>query len=111
MPDNTRKESQLNECRDCALTVDLSLYCREAILETAYLFTGKYHVNVTTTDEKTATVRFVPKIPGLRQGDVAQDFMNELIDQQLRVRLRRETADIQRMIIAEAFAPLEKPKG
>jgi His-Xaa-Ser system protein HxsD len=37
--------------------------------------------------------------------------MNELIDQQLRVRLRRETADIQRMIIAEAFAPLEKPKG
>jgi His-Xaa-Ser system protein HxsD len=91
------------------MTVDLSVYCRDAILNTAYLFTDKYYVDVKTADEKTATVQMTPKDPAARREGAAQEFMNELIDQQLRVRLRRETAEIHRMIIAEAFAPLDKP--
>ena len=92
------------------VTVDLTLYCRDAILNTAYLFTDRYYVDVKTIDEKTASVRMVPKDSAVRQENILQEFMNELVDQQLRTRLRRETAEIHRMIIAEAFAPLEKTK-
>ena len=36
------------------------------------------------------------------------EFLNELIDQELRVRVQRETAEIHRLIVSEAFAPLRR---
>ena len=38
---------------------------------------------------------------------IIKDFLNELIDQQLRVQINNDTKDIKEKIIAEAFAPLE----
>jgi His-Xaa-Ser system protein HxsD len=38
---------------------------------------------------------------------IAKDFHNELIDQELRERIRNETHHLQEMIVREAFAPLE----
>lgn len=92
-----------------SVDVDLAVYDKEAIIETTYLFTDKYYVNTATVAGNKAIVRLSPKDQAVRVKDLGEEFMNELVDQQLRLRLRRETADIRRMIISEAFAPVELP--
>ena len=92
-----------------AVQVDLGVYDKDAIIETTYLFTDKYYVNTETAAGNKAIIRLSPKDQAVRAKDLAEEFMNELVDQQLRLRLRGETAEIRRMIISEAFAPLELP--
>jgi len=90
------------------LDLDVSFYSRDAILSTAYLFTDKCYINLLSYGDKIAQLVFLRK----KQNDnnlelLINDFLNELIDQQLRYRIDCETKDIKKIIIAEAFAPLE----
>jgi len=89
------------------LLADLRLYDTNAITNTSYLFTAACNIAMDTVDSHTIAIRLSPKTPGVVLQQTAKDFENELIDQQVRLRLRRETAEIQKMIISEAFAPLE----
>ena len=89
-------------------SVDTSVYCRDAIVSTAHLFTESCHMRISEEHGK-VVVSVSPKAPDVDVQHVVRDFHNELIDQQLRIRLRRETGEIQKLIIAEAFAPLERP--
>ena len=89
------------------LLADLRIYSTDAITNTAYLFTGVCHVGMEPVDSQTIAVRLSAKTPGVVLVQTAKDFENELIDQQLRLRLRRETEDIRKTILSEAFAPLE----
>jgi len=90
------------------LNLDVELYSRDAILNTAYLFTHKCYINLQSYEKKVAVVVFSQKDDqNCELKLVIKDFLNELIDQQLRVRIHNETKDIKKMIISEAFAPLE----
>jgi len=86
--------------------VDPAFFCSDAIVRAAHLFTDTCHVQVESASGK-PVVRIVPKTDDVAVEEVAKDFHNELLDQQLRIRLQAQTGDIQKMIIAEAFAPLE----
>ena len=91
------------------LDLDVKLYSRDAILNTAYRFTDKCYVNLQSYGDKTAQVVFSPKNDKNKELKVlVKDFLNELIDQQLRVRIWDETQEIREQIIKEAFAPLEQ---
>ena len=97
MPDGTIK-----------LNLDVGLYSRDAILSTAYLFTDKCYINLQSYGQKVAQVFFSQKSNKNRELELlVKEFLNELVDQQLRVRIRNETKGIQKMIVVEAFAPLE----
>jgi His-Xaa-Ser system protein HxsD len=87
--------------------VDTNFFCEEAILKAAYQFTRLCHVKLATVGEGAAQVVISPKDPQTDLDRLVPEFLNELIDQQLRVKVQRETADIQRLIVAEAFAPIE----
>lgn len=90
------------------LNLDVNLYSRDAILSTAYLFTDKCHINFLSYGDRIAQLDFMQKNHDNYELElVVKDFLNELIDQQLRVRIHNETKDIKKMIISEAFAPLE----
>jgi His-Xaa-Ser system protein HxsD len=89
------------------LAVDATLYCPDAVLQTAYLFTGECYVTIAAADQRSILIRFAPKKPSVEMESLVREFLNELIDQQLRTRIRSETADIQRAIVSEAFAPLD----
>jgi len=91
--------------------VDTSFFCKEAILKTAYQFTDQCHFEVDTVGEGVARVAISPKEPGTDVERIVHEFLNELIDQELRVRVQRETAEIHRLIVSEAFAPLEAKEG
>ena len=90
------------------IDLDVHLYSRDAILNTAYLFTNKCHVDLRSYGDKTAEVIFTQKPNSELEIEViAKDFLNELIDQQLRVNIDQETKAIKELIIKEAFAPLD----
>ena len=93
------------------LSLDVGLYSRDAILNTAYLFTNKCHVDLRSYGDKTAEVIFTQKPNSeLELDTIAKDFLNELIEQQLRVNIDKETKAIKELIVKEAFAPLDTMK-
>jgi His-Xaa-Ser system protein HxsD len=99
-----------NEDGTLKVLVDPSLYSPEAILATADVFTGAWYVKIDVVGDRGTTITFTPKTPPLMSQNVVNEFLNELIDQQLRLRLRQETADLHRLIVSEAFAPLDSSK-
>lgn len=93
------------------VVVDPAFFCPEAVLNTAYLFTGECYIRLLATTEQGIVVAFTPKRPDVTIELVVHQFLNDLIDQQLRVRIGRDTVDIQRAIVSEAFAPLDTKEG
>ena len=93
------------------LSVDLSIYCQDAVKSTAYLFTDRCYITVEMGQDGKALVRLSGKTPSTDVEVLAKEFMNALIDEELRARLRRETGEIQRLIVSEAFAPLERSES
>ena len=90
------------------LPLDSHVYCMEAVLNTAYAFTHRTHITVATNDTSSIVVRIVRNSGGDDIEKLCREFLRELVDQQLRASIRKETADIRKAIITEAFAP---PRG
>ena len=90
-----------------SLCLDTNIYSNEAILKTVHLFLHKCHVNFSEYGEANARVEFSSDDKGMEIEGVIKDFLSELVDQQLRFVVRRDTQDIHKLIISEAFAPLE----
>ncbi len=90
------------------LTLDGQVYCAEAVLNTANLFTHRAHITVATNDDFCIVVRILLNASDGNIQGVCRDFLRELVDQELRVIVRKETAELRRAIITEAFAPLEE---
>ena len=89
------------------LTLDGQVYCTEAVLNTAYLFTHRAHITVETNDDSCIVARIFLSDSDSNIKDITQDFLRELVDQQLRASIWKETAELKKAIITEAFAPLE----
>lgn len=89
------------------LDISAEFYSRAAIVEASYRFTDRCYVDIVTANKGIVEVHIHPKQDAINLDVVAKDFLNELIDQQLRNRIRCETQEIRETIIKEAFAPLE----
>lgn len=72
-----------------AFEVDTRFFCEEAILKTAYQFTEQGHFDLRNAGEGVARVVVAPKQPGADLEHLVPEFLNELIDQELRVRVQR----------------------
>jgi His-Xaa-Ser system protein HxsD len=86
------------------LTVDLNIYCEEAVLRTCYLFTDRCYLFLASRDPRAIVVEFRSKVPAPDLAVLVGDFGNEMIDQQLRCKLATETRAIRELIVAQAFA-------
>jgi len=89
------------------LDVSTQFYSRDAILEAMYRFTDRCYTNISSVGKETVHVSFIAKKDDINVNTIAKEFLNELIDQQLRYRIRCETQGIHERIIREAFASLE----
>jgi len=89
-----------------ALSVDLSIFSREAVLRAAYKFTDRCHLFVEreSDDGGRLVVTFRPRNPESGLADLVGEFSNELVDQQLREQLACEAGPIREMLVAQAFA-------
>lgn len=89
---------------DITLTFDLSVYRLAAIKKTAYKFAGRCYVQIATSDSQTAFVSLRTKAPDDPIQQLAGDFGNELLDQELREEILAETAAVRNLLLAQAFS-------
>jgi His-Xaa-Ser system protein HxsD len=92
-----------------SIDVDTTIYSISAVMRALYKFTGKYHgalARPAAPGEARLTVTLTPKATTSRVDDTALtgDFLNELLDQQLREALEAEFGGIRELIVAHAFA-------
>lgn len=91
------------------VAVDLRIYSVEAVTETSYKYTGKFYVHQQTADENTLNVILEAKNDSvLVTPEVAKQFCNDLIDQQVRVLVNKDFGHIRDLIVEEAFKPVNK---
>lgn len=84
--------------------VNKEFYSKDAILETGYKFTNNYYFEIKSQD-KNYLIKLRQKIPCVDIKNIKEDFLNELIDQQLRFNLNQKTHLLREMIIKKAFFP------
>ena len=87
-----------------ALTVDETIYSREAVLRTCYWFTDRCYLFVSRSAPDCLTVSVRAKPGRLALDAVAGEFANALLDQQVRLDIERETRTVRELIVAKAFA-------
>src|SRR6266478_3142974 len=92
-----------------SVDVDESVYSRDAVLRTAYWFTDRCYLYIARPGPGLFRVQFKPKAP---KSDlvvetldvVAGEFLNSLLDHQLRRDIESETGQIRELLVAKAFA-------
>jgi His-Xaa-Ser system protein HxsD len=92
--------------------IDSSLYDLEAINAASYAFTSNYHILATRKGGTSVTVIFELKNKASRR-DIPEDikeFINTVIDYQVRLQLDRANGKIRDLIVAHAFSPLDLHK-
>jgi His-Xaa-Ser system protein HxsD len=91
------------------IIVSTTLYDKEAIFAAAYTLTGLY--SVTLNQESNDNIKIILKPLNYNRDycpeEISTRFLNEIIDQQLRLYLERRYCKIRELIIQHAFSPLE----
>src|ERR1051326_3341300 len=88
------------------LCVDVSLdaYSKAALFRACYVFTDRCYLFLSPRTGNKLSVFIKPKTGFIDLKAIVGDFCNELIDQQIRQDLIKETGEIRNMIVAQAFA-------
>jgi len=89
------------------LTVDNSVYEKEAILNASYKYTDKCHINIEPIGTMTE-IYFKSKNETINLENTALDYGNELIDQQIRLNTGREFKIIRDELVKKAFSSISK---
>jgi His-Xaa-Ser system protein HxsD len=92
------------------LTVDESIYCKQAVLRTAYWFTDRCYLFISREAPGHFRVQIKAKPATLEQPapesleNVAGEFTNALLDYQLRQEIESQTGKIRELLVAKAFS-------
>jgi His-Xaa-Ser system protein HxsD len=96
------------DCGDYELSVSLNLYSLEAVKKTAYKFTDRFGVFLSSSedDDGKVIVTFNHDNESVRENfDLVYDeFCNELLDQDLRGTVVKQTEGVRNLILAQAFS-------
>jgi len=93
-----------------AFTVDERVYSVEALLRTAYWFTDRAYLFISKPTEHTLRVHLKAKPATLESpksvaiGEIAGEFSNALLDNQLREGIEERTGKIRELLVMKAMA-------
>ena len=92
------------------IIIDKNLYSLEAITATAYHFSGDYYISVDCLNEKDDKylLSIRSKSEASEDGSIKEIFINELVDQQVRLDIESRFGHIRDLIVEEAFKPVTK---
>jgi len=90
----------------CLLTLNTAIYSLEAIKKSAYKFADRASILITPGSDSTVVVtfKFIGKNATDNLDQVVSEFSNELLDQDLREMVKRETGALRNLIMAHAFS-------
>ena len=89
------------------LTVQNDMYEKEAILNASYKYTDKCFVNIEPIGTATE-IYFQSKNDNIDLENIALNYGNELIDQQVRLNTGREFKAIREELVKKAFSSISK---
>jgi His-Xaa-Ser system protein HxsD len=92
LPDGTRR-----------LSFDLSVYGLSSIKKAAYKYGGHFFVRITESADATE-VLLKPNDSCPAPDQMIGEFCNEVLDQELRENIARETSGIRDLLLAQAFS-------
>lgn len=93
-----------------SFTLDERVYSLEAVLRTAYWFTDRVYVFISKPTEQTLRLHLKTKLATLECpqqsviSDIAGEFGNALIDNQLREGIEQRTGKLRELLVMKAFA-------
>ena len=89
-----------------SLSLSTSIYSLAAIKKSAYKFADRASVIINPASESEVSVvfNFSGKCAGDDPEHVISDFCNELLDQDLREQIAKETGPLRNLILAHAFS-------
>ena len=89
-----------------SLSLNTSIYSVGAIKKAAYKFADRTSVMINPVSESAVLIvfNFVGKHAESNPEQVISDFCNELLDQDLRERIKKETEPMRNLILAHAFS-------
>ena len=86
------------------LRFDSSVYALEAVQKAAYRFIDRLTIVIANKNsELVCDIEIVPDITTPPEHLIA-DFKRELLDQQLRLQIKNETADVRNLILSFVFS-------
>jgi His-Xaa-Ser system protein HxsD len=89
------------------LEINKNLYEYDAIIQTTYRFTDKCYIWLDNISNEIIGVYFKAKDNNDDSlEDIAENFCNELIDQQVRVITEKKYSNIRDEIVKKAFSPI-----
>jgi len=88
------------------LKVDSTVYSKPCLFRTCYKFTDRCYVFLSRDEDDPKTIITVlsPKAESVDLNQLSGEFFNELLDQQVRDSLSKETGELRNLIVAQAFA-------
>lgn len=93
------------------LEVSTKFYDKKAIVAASYKFTDQAYIHINSISELIVGVYFKGKESnGKILENIAYNFCNELIDQQLRIDIEASYGNIRDLIVQQAFSPIEDVK-
>ena len=94
------------------VSVQKEFYGSEAVFAAAHKFTNKCTVLIDSLDASTIDIYFENKNPEIHQDlkTVAQEFCNEMLEQQVRLTLEKKFRNLREVIVKQAFSPISHLK-
>lgn len=90
------------------LEADRRIYDVKAIFNAAYKFTDRCHIHhEPISDDVTGVYIKAKENINVSLDEIANEFYNELIDQQVRLNVEKEYGNIRNEIVKKAFSPIK----
>ena len=89
------------------LEVDCQIYSREVVLRAGHVASARCYVALRSVGEGHIQVELTPREEAVAASELVGAFWNELLNQQVREDVERETRAIRELIVAQAFAEAE----
>jgi His-Xaa-Ser system protein HxsD len=88
------------------IRIDMSIYDKVATMKTCYVFQDRCHTSLEPDSETTMIATLTPKKESLDLQEIENGFLDELIDQQIRIENDKIFSDTRKMIVEQAFKPI-----
>jgi His-Xaa-Ser system protein HxsD len=88
------------------IKIDLSIYDKIAALKTCYAFQDRCHTSLEPDTDLILKATLIPKNEALDPRQIEKQFLDELIDQQIRFENDKLFSEIRKMIVEQAFKPV-----
>lgn len=105
-----------NFIQDCnkergVLYISKSYFEKDCLLHVAGMYTNKYFVSILPYGDSEVEIAISHKNKNDITDKTLKQFMNDLIDQQIRLDLQKKFGDIRKTIVMYAFSPAEKSRA